>query len=732
MNLGAENLRLTVVILNDTLITKELVERSPRSPNWQAEIRVMQTLARMVKDPEILLQNLVEMLVNLCQAGTAGVSLLETTPDGEEVFRWNVLAGTLSQYVGSTISRHLSPCEVCLERGSPQLFSHPERHFPDFLTANTPIFEGLVLPLMANNRVLGTLWVMTHDQQRHFDLEDVRVMSSLADLTVVALHNQRQTQELLEKNRRLEAEAVERKQAAEKWHDSEALYRTLFNSIDEGCCLIELLFDENDLPIDYRFLEINSSFEKQTGFKNAQGKRMRELAPEHEEHWFKIFGQIALTGEPSRFENHAQQLHRWYDVYAFRLGEPEDRKVAILFKDITERKLAEQEREKLLAQEQAARAEAERANRLKDEFLAVLSHELRTPLNPILGWAQALRLYQFDETKTAQAIAVIERNAQLQVQLIDDLLDIARILREKLSLNTSSVNLSSVIEAALETVRTTAVAKSLSLHVTLPDLEPVSGDAVRLQQVVCNLLSNAVKFTPEGGQIDIELEQVENQAQITVSDTGIGIRPNFLPYIFDSFCQEDASTTRQYGGLGLGLAIVRQLVEAHGGTITAHSPGEGQGATFTVRLPLMPIPIAPTPPWQNESQADIQGVRVLVVEDNPDSLELIAALLKREGSIVTATASAPEALKLLKQEPFEVIVIDIAMPKMDGYTLLELIRSGNSLNQKIPAIALTSYAGEQDKQRAKKAGFQYHLAKPVQPTVLVQAVFTLCSKDLPL
>ena len=222
------------------------------------------------------------------------------------------------------------------------------------------------------------------------------------------------------------------------------------------------------------------------------------------------------------------------------------------------------------------------------------------------------------------------------------------------------------------------------------------------------------------------------QAQITVSDTGIGIRPNFLPYIFDSFCQEDASTTRQYGGLGLGLAIVRQLVEAHGSTITAHSPGEGQGATFTVRLPLMPIPIAPTPPWQNESQADIQGVRVLVVEYNPDSLELIAALLKREGSIVTATASAPEALKLLKQEPFEVIVIDIAMPKMDGYTLLELIRSGNSLNQKIPAIALTSYAGEQDKQRAKKAGFQYHLAKPVQPTVLVQAVFTLCSKDLPL
>ncbi|MCA1991115.1 MAG: PAS domain S-box protein, partial [Coleofasciculus sp. S288] len=257
--------------------------------------------------------------------------------------------------------------------------------------------------------------------------------------------------------------------------------------------------------------------------------------------------------------------------------------------DITKQKQAEAEREQLLEQEQAAREAAERANRVKDEFLAILSHELRSPLNPILGWTKLLQTRQLNPTKVAEALATIERNAKLQTQLIDDLLDVTKILRGKLSLNTTSVNLSLVIEAAIDTVRTTAVAKSISLHPRLPNIGQVSGDAARLQQIVWNLLSNAIKFTPNHGQVNITLEQIGNQAEITVTDTGKGINPDFLPHIFESFRQEDGSISRKYGGLGLGLAIVRQLVEAHGGTIKADSPGEGLGATFTVRLPLLNV-----------------------------------------------------------------------------------------------------------------------------------------------
>jgi len=400
--------------------------------------------------------------------------------------------------------------------------------------------------------------------------------------------------------------------------------------------------------------------------------------------------------------------------------------------DITERQQAEEERDRLLQLEQAARAEAERANRIKDEFLAVLSHELRSPLNPILGWTKLLQTRKFNETKTAEALATIERNAKLQTQLIDDLLDVAKILRGKLSIDAAPVNLAFVIESAIDTVRTAAIAKSITLHPILPNIVQVSGDSNRLQQIVWNLLSNAIKFTANRGRVEIRLERVDEQAQIIVSDTGKGINPDFLPHIFESFRQQDVSITRSYGGLGLGLAIVRQLVEAHGGIITADSPGEGLGATFTVHLPLLNVELEIKQIDELPQQAlELTGIRVLTVDDDPDARELLTVLLAEYGASVLTVASASEVLANLESFQPDVLVSDIGMPKVDGYSLIKQIRTlPPEKGGQIPAIALTAYARVDDCQRAITSGYQRHVTKPLDPEELVQAVLALAQTKL--
>ncbi|MEH2174354.1 PAS domain-containing protein [Nostoc sp.] len=400
--------------------------------------------------------------------------------------------------------------------------------------------------------------------------------------------------------------------------------------------------------------------------------------------------------------------------------------------DITARKQAEIERDRLFQLEQAARAEAERANRIKDEFLAILSHELRSPLNPILGWTKLLQTRKFSEKKTAEALATIERNAKLQTQLIDDLLDVAKILRGKLSIDAAPVNLAFVIESALDTVNTAALSKSIVLHSVLPNIGQVSGDSNRLQQIVWNLLSNAIKFTPKGGRVETRLERVDDWVQIIVSDTGKGINPDFLPYIFESFRQEDVSITRKYGGLGLGLAIVRQLVEAHGGTIAADSPGEGLGATFTVQLPLLNVEPAIKQTDQLPQPAfELTGIKVLTVDDDPDARELLTVLLTEYGAKVLTVASATEVLANLESFQPDVLVSDIGMPEVDGYSLIQQIRALTpEKGGKIPAIALTAYARVEDSQLVISSGYQLHVTKPLDPEELVQAVVALARNEL--
>nr|WP_277877176.1 MULTISPECIES: ATP-binding protein [unclassified Leptolyngbya] len=418
-----------------------------------------------------------------------------------------------------------------------------------------------------------------------------------------------------------------------------------------------------------------------------------------------------------------------------KMGEPILLRGIVL--DITDRKRLEEQRLQLL-REQTARAEAESANRIKDEFLAVLSHELRSPLNPILGWAKLLRTQKLSESKTAQALETIERNAKLQSELIEDLLDVSRILQGKLSLNTVPVNLSTMIQAAIETVQLAAEAKSIAIEVTLePQISQVLGDSNRLQQVVWNLLSNAVKFTPAGGKVEVRLESNEGDhtedsssftryAQITVTDTGRGIHPDFLPHVFECFRQADSATTRKFSGLGLGLAIVRHLVELHGGIVQADSPGEGLGATFTVRLPLMATPLIPKGETQPSIAANLNGLQILVVDDDTDTREFVAFVLEQAGASILTAASASEAFTTLMQSQPHLLLSDIGMPDIDGYMLIRQIRAlPPEQGSTIPAIALTAFAGEMNQQQALAAGFQKHLSKPIEPDRLISTIASL-------
>jgi PAS domain S-box-containing protein len=691
---------------------------------------------------------------------------------------------------------------------------------------------------------------------------------------------------------------IEQTRALQALQASEYQYRTLFETIDQGFCICQMLFDENGEPCDYRFLEVNPVFEQMTGLEQATGKTALELIPNLENFWIQIYGRVALTGEAVRFEHESKAMNRWFDVSAFRFDEAQNHKFALLFTNITARKQAEAdlkersnhiqilyettrdllltnqpltsvntlfaklkaliglnvyfsymvdeqqqklhlmssggisdetarsiewleigqatcgtvaqqkrqivqsnlqqstdpktelvrslgltayscqpliaqeklfgtlsfgsltrteftpaetklfqaicdqiaialERSELVSSLQQQTEELTRANRLKDEFLAALSHELRTPLNPILGWTKLLQTQNLAVSKTQEALTIIERNVKQQITLIDDLLDISRVVQGQFQITSQPVDLITILNAARESVHFTAIAKSITLefHHPADAISQVMGDELRLQQVFWNLLTNGIKFTPNGGCVDIRLEQIQNNAQISITDTGIGISAEFLPHVFDRFRQADGSSTRRYDGLGLGLALVKHLVELHGGTVEAASLGEGRGATFKVNLPLLRQASFNSEETSNaqQPQADLSsstsasssltGIRALVVDDEPDNLNLLDFVLTKEGAIVTTVTSPVEALTIIAENPPDILISDIGMPEMDGYELLQQVRAlPNQQNQPIKAIALTAFAQQEDREKTINAGFQAYLSKPINLVDLVTAI----------
>jgi len=421
----------------------------------------------------------------------------------------------------------------------------------------------------------------------------------------------------------------------------------------------------------------------------------------------------------------------------------------VIQRDITERKQAEKEREEL-AREQAARAAAEDANRSKDEFLALVSHELRTPLTPILGYTRMLAAGSMDRAAIGNITAIIERNAKAQLQIIEDLLDSGRITTGKLRIDWAAVDLTPVLDAALDTVRPAAEAKGVTLEADYGFLsEQVLGDSTRMQQVVWNLLANAVKFTAKGGRVQLRIESDADNVRIRVSDTGKGIEPEFLPFVFDRFRQADSTTTRRYGGLGLGLSIVKHLVEAHGGTILASSEGAGRGATFTVTLPrrqldfieppgpaVAPREVRKASSITADQAVSLEGVRLLVVDDQEDARKLLIHTLSEYGAQVTAVSSGTEALSFLSKMTADsrphALILDIAMPDEDGYSVLKKVRALEAMQgaaaDAIPAIALTAYGRSEDRLRALQAGFHMHVSKPVEPVELAVVIERLTTR----
>lgn len=429
----------------------------------------------------------------------------------------------------------------------------------------------------------------------------------------------------------------------------------------------------------------------------------------------------------------------WYNSV---LRDDRDKLVSVLslVLDVTARLSAEEERAASLVRERDARRHAEEADRLKDEFLATLSHELRTPLTSILGWASMIRNGEVEGSNAARAIETIERNARSQARLIDDLLDVSRIITGNLRLDLHPLNLAPIVEAALDALRPTADVKGIQLHTRfVPDDCLVKGDTNRLRQVIWNLLSNAIKFTQRGGSVDIELTCVESTARLAVSDTGEGISAEFLPYVFDRFRQAEGSISRKQGGLGLGLAVVRHLVELHGGTIHAESEGIDKGSVFTVDLPLAQERRDPARAEERRREVErrrsrsgvvrLDGVHVLLVEDDDDSRKLLGTMLKRYGARVTSTKSAKEALSVFDNELPDVMISDIGMPDEDGYELIRKLRSAPPDRGGLtPAIALTGYASKKDKERALGAGYQQHMAKPIEQADMIAAIAALVGR----
>jgi PAS domain S-box-containing protein len=499
----------------------------------------------------------------------------------------------------------------------------------------------------------------------------------------------------------------ERRDFEQRLEAKEERYRALFESIDEGFCVVKLLRNAAGQVRDYRFEEANEAFSMHTGIRDAVGRTIRELVPSHDPHWFTIYDRVAQTGEATRFVEEAKGMNRWFDVYATRLGGPGSDLVAILFSDITQRLVAEQDMRRL-------NEELAQANRRKTEFLATLAHELRNPLAPLSNGLHLMRMASTKPEVLEKTRQMMERQIQHMVHLVDDLLDVARISTGKVDLRRQRIDLKDVVATAVETSASLIDAGGHKLNVELPSQPlPMDADPTRLAQVVSNLLNNAAKYTPHGGRIALKGRVEDQSAVLAVSDTGIGIDAEALDKVFEMFAQVPTAGKPQ-GGLGIGLSLVQSLVALHGGSVSASSPGAGKGSTFTVRLPLVSATsdsMSPTTPNPDESRPG--QLQVLVVDDNTDAAESLGVLLDIEGHAAHIAHTGAEALQVAQSRPLDVVFLDIGLPDMTGYEVARRMRLLPAM-QKTLLVALTGWGTQDDRQRTREAGFDRHLTKPAE------------------
>jgi PAS domain S-box-containing protein len=523
---------------------------------------------------------------------------------------------------------------------------------------------------------------------------------------------------------------TERKRAEDALRSSEERFRLLISSVQDYAIFM--------LDVQGNVASWNLGAERIKGYRADEiiGRHFSVFYPPEEARSGKPARELEVATTVGRYEEEGLRVRKDGTTFtahviltAIRDERGELRGFAKVTRDITQRQRAEEQR-LALVREQAARAEAEKANQMKDEFLAVLSHELRTPLNAIVGWTELLRSRSLSAEQEARAIEIVERNARVQTQLVSDVLDLSRVSAGRLHLSPRRMDLRGAVAAALDALRPAAAAKQIPLDVNLGEPRWVWGDPDRLQQVAWNLISNAVKFTPLRGRVTVRLSGDEDEVELVVEDTGSGMAPDFLPYAFDRFRQEDASARRAHGGLGLGLSIVRHLAELHGGQVEAHSDGVGRGSRFCVRLPAARAQERLTAQEEGVLPAPrLDGIRVLVVEDHDDSRGLITVALGGLGASVMEARDADQGLELLTASRPDVIVADIEMPGRSGYELIEQVRAlSPDLGGLVPAIALTAYARTEDRVRALAAGFQVHIAKPVAPAAIAAAVAALVSR----
>lgn len=510
---------------------------------------------------------------------------------------------------------------------------------------------------------------------------------------------------------------TENERVTQELQASEERYRTLFEFMDQGFCIIEIISDESGSAVDYRFMEMNSMFVEHTGLENALGKTALELVPNLDKFWIETYGKVAKTGEATRFENFATAMHRWFDVYATRIGGTGSSRVALLFSDITARKQANETLRKLAA-------DLSEADRRKTEFLATLAHELRNPLAPIRSGLNVVRLSGENPGVVSKVHVMMERQVGHMVHLIDDLLDVARISGGKLTLNRTPVELAPIVASAIETSMPMIESGRHSLHVDVPEVGFLANvDIVRIAQVVANLLNNSAKYTPDGGKIQLILRREASDAVLSITDTGVGIPSAALAGVFDMFSQVGSSLERAQGGLGIGLSLVRRLVEMHGGSVSAESEGKGQGSTFTIKLPLMPKSELSDSVLAvlegEETHALSMGFDILVVDDNVDAAMTLSMLLELAGHITKVAHDGVEALEILKRFKPRLAFVDIGMPRMNGYETATEIRRLTELDGMV-LVALTGWGADSDRSRSKDAGFNYHLTKPVQMESLEQ------------